>query len=193
MNKETKIDQRGTRDELLWDIGLELLSQGNLMRFHAAGGSMTPFIRRGETVLIKPYEPANLKFGDIILYECLREQHWNPSWLSPQRDGKVVHRFLKRKKISGQEVLITKGDANRNYDQPVLPEQVLGKVVVVGKKGWKIRLDTKIGRLLNIFFAAISPFSFLIYPLLRLVKRTVRLTKYIKTISVHGSVADFES
>ena len=49
------------------------------------------------------------------------------------------------------------------------------------------------GRLLNMLLATISLFSFLIYPPLRLVKWTVRLTKYIKTISVHGSVADFES
>lgn len=193
MKGEIKTPKRDPLGELVWDIGLELLSQGKLMRFRARGGSMSPLICDGQVVVIRPCQAEGVKFGDIILCYRLDGRYWNVSGGNKVKGRQVIHRFLWRKNIDGQKVLITKGDANRNYDQPVLADQVLGKVVVVEKKGWKIRLDTKIGRLLNIFFAAISPFSFLIYPSLRLVKRTVRLRKYIKIISVHGSVADFES
>jgi len=186
VNRKTKIFGGRSTDKLLWDIGSRLLSWGESMKFRAPGGSMTPFIRHRDVVVIKPCTAEELKFGDIILYENLSNCCQNSAnVLNKLGSYKSIHRFLGRKKVKNQETLITKGDANRNYDQPVVPEQVLGKVVVVEKKGWKIRLDTRIGRLLNIFLAVISPFSFLTYPPLRLVKRTVRLRKNIKTISAH--------
>ncbi len=170
-NKEKdKILNGRYADELLWDIGEELLSQGGLMTFRAPGGSMAPFIRHQDAVLIRPCKAEEVTLGDIILYERLDDRHWNVSGGNKVKGHRVIHRFLGRKKIGSQKLLITKGDANLDCDLPVLPEQVRGKVIVVQKKGWKIRLDTKIGRILNILFATISPFSFLISPWLKFMK-----------------------
>ena len=172
MKRKIGILNGKTRDEILWKVGLDLLLQGELMRFRAPGASMRPFIRDQDVVLIKPWKAEEVTFGDIILYERLDDRHQNVSSRNKLEGHKVIYRFLGRKKIGGQKVLITKGDANPSYDRLIQPEHVLGKVVGIEKKGWKIRLDTKIGRLLNIFLAIISPFSFLTYPLLGLVRKT---------------------
>ncbi len=148
-------------------IAQEVLSRGRALKFRAKGGSMSPFIRNGDVVQLVPVK-GKINLGDIILY---RSSYGNT----------IVHRVVQRRR----EIVITKGDSSPSPDQPVLSKQVLGRVVAVEKNGWRIRLDSPMGRLLNILLATISPFSFLIYPPLKLVKRTVRLRKNIKTISAH--------
>jgi len=170
-----KTEMLNLKREDFASIAQEVLGRGRSLRFKAKGGSMSPFIRNGDVVEVVPVK-RKINLGDIVLY-C--SSHGNP----------VVHRVIRR----GKESVTTKGDSVSSSDQPLLSKQVLGRVMVVEKNGWHLRLDSPMGRLLNMLLATMSPFSFLIYPPLRLVKRTVRLTKYIKTISVHGSVADFES
>ena len=145
----------------------EVLGRGRALRFRAKGGSMSPFIRNGDVVEVAPAE-GNINLGDIILY---RSSNGNP----------VIHRVIQKRK----ENIITKGDSVPSSDQPLLSRQVLGRVVCIEKNGWHLRLDRRMGRFINVLLATISPFSFLIYPPLRLVKRTVRLRKNIKTISAH--------
>ncbi len=186
VNRKTKIFGGRSTDKFLWDIGSRLLSWGESMKFRASGNSMTPFIRHRDVVVIKPSTAEELKFGDIILYENLSNCCQNSAnVLNKLGSYKTIHRFLGRKKVKDQETLITKGDANWSYDQPLLSKQVLGRVVAVEKNGCRIRLDRRMGRCINVLFAIMSPISFLTYPPLRLAKRTVRLRKNIKTISAH--------
>lgn len=113
---------------------------------------MSPFIRNGDVVEVVPLR-GKVNLGDVILY-C--SSYGNP----------VVHRVIQR----GKERTITKGDSVPSSDQPIFSKQVLGRVVAVEKNGWRIRLDTPVGRLLNILLATISPFSSLIYPSLKFIK-----------------------
>ncbi|MBA7643004.1 hypothetical protein ES703_50714 [subsurface metagenome] len=176
MNRKMKIFGGKSADKLLWDIGSRLLSRGESMKLRAPGNSITPFICHRDVVLIKPCRAEELKFGEVILYEDLSDRCQNLATVSNKLESrKTIHRFLGRKRVKGQEILITKGDANSSYDRPILPEQLLGKVIEVQKKRWNIKLETKMGRLLNTFFAVVSPFSFLACPPLRLLKRTIRL------------------
>ena len=118
-----------------------------------------PFVRSGDVLEVVPVK-GKINLGDIVLY---RSSYGNP----------VVHRVIYR----NTESIITKGDSVPGSDQPILSKQVLGRVVAVEKNGWCMRLDKPVGKLLNIFLALISPFSFLTYPPLRLIKGTVRLKK----------------
>ncbi|TKJ44842.1 signal peptidase I [Candidatus Aerophobetes bacterium Ae_b3b] len=136
-------------------IAQEVLGRGRALRFKAKGGSMSPFIRNGDVVEVVSVN-GKINLGDIILY---RSSYGNP----------VVHRVIRRSK----ESVITKGDSLPSSDQPVLSRQVLGRVVTIQKNGWRIRLGTPTGRLLNVLLATISPFSFLIYPSLRLLKKPI--------------------
>jgi signal peptidase I len=154
-----KIETLNLKREDFASIAQEVLGRGRALRFRAKGGSMAPFIRNGDVVEVVPLE-GKINLGDIVLY---RSSHGNT----------VIHRVIQRSKRS----IITKGDSVPSSDQPVLSKQVLGRVVAIEKNGWRIRLDTPTGRLLNMLLATISPFSFLTYPPLRLVKRTVRLKK----------------
>ena len=146
-------------------IAQDVLGRGRALRFKAKGGSMSPFIRNGNVVEVVSVK-GKVNFGDIILYHS-------------SYGNSIIHRVIQRNK----ESIITKGDSVPSSDQPIFSKQVLGRVVSIEKNGWRIRLDKPVGKLLNILLATISPFSSLIYPPFRLVKRAVRSKKYIKTIS----------
>ena len=152
-----KTEMLNLKREDFASIAHGVLSRGRILKFKAKGGSMSPFIRNGDVVEVVPAK-GKINLGDIILY---RSSYGNP----------VVHRVIQRNK----ESIITKGDSVPSSDEPILSEQVLGRVVAVEKNGWRMRLDSPMVRLLNILLALISPFSSLIYPSLRLVKRTIRL------------------
>ncbi len=154
-----KTEMLNLKREDFASIARGVLSRGRALRFKAKGGSMSPFIRNGDVVEVVPSK-GKINLGDVVFY-C--SSYGNP----------VVHRVIQRNK----ESIITKGDSVPSSDEPILSEQVLGRVVAVEKNGWCIRLDRPMVRLLNILLALISPFSFLIYPSLRLVKRTVRFKK----------------
>jgi len=162
-----KTEMLNLKREDFASITQEVRSRGRALRFRAKGGSMSPFIRNGDVVEVVPVK-GKINLGDIILY---RPSYGNPT----------VHRVIQRSK----ENIITKGDSVSSSDQPLLSRHVLGRVVTIEKNGWHLRLNTPMGRLLNILFAIMSPISFLTYPPLRLVKRTVRLRKNIKTVSAH--------
>ncbi|MFQ6066726.1 MAG: S24/S26 family peptidase [bacterium] len=143
------------RDDFAF-ITQEVLSRGRVLRFRTKGGSMSPFIRNEDVVEVVPLK-GKINLGDVVLY---RSSY-----------GKmVIHRVIRRRK----ESIITKGDSVPSSDQPVLSEQVLAQVVSVEKNGWRIRLDTPMGRLINILFATISPFSFLTDPPLKFLKKAIR-------------------
>jgi len=147
-----KIEILNLRREDFASITEEVLGRGRAVRFRANGGSMSPFIRNGDIVEVVPVK-GKIDIGDVVLY---RSSYGNP----------VVHRVIQR----GKESIITKGDSSFSSDQPLLSKQVLGRVAVVEKNGWHIRLDRPMVRLINILLATISPFSLLIYPSLKFMK-----------------------
>ena len=158
------------RDRVLWDIAIELLRNRNMIRFQAPGVSMSPFFRHHEVITVKPCSHRDILFGDIILYSGFG--NGAPRLSDPIKGKKIVHRFLWRREVEGELRLITKGDNNYHCDSPVSPHQVLGKVVKIEKNGWKLRLDTPLGRLLNTLcgLAIIPPVSFFSYPCMKKAK-----------------------
>ena len=102
-------------------FSLELLQAGLLVRFQARGASMSPAIRDGEVVYVRPAAETNLCQGDIVLVKCEK--------------GFRLHRLIRED--SFRDVFITRGDCGQQDDPPVRREQILG--VVVGK-------DVRVGR-----------------------------------------------
>ena len=150
-----KTEMLNLKREDFASIAQEVLGRGRVLRFKAKGGSMSPFIQNGDVVEVVPLR-GKINLGDVVLY-C-------SSYGSP-----VIHRVIRKDKRN----LIIKGDSALNSDQPVLSKQVLGRVMVVEKNGWHLRLDSPMGRLLNMLLATMSPFSFLIYPPLKLLKKAI--------------------
>jgi signal peptidase len=88
-------------------------------------GSMSPEIGVGDVVIVKREPAGAIEVGDVIQF----------------RDGdlRIAHRVVEiGEDEAGGKVFWTKGDANKNRDaDPVLPEQVIGRVVYkIPKVGW---------------------------------------------------------
>ncbi|WP_114744548.1 S24 family peptidase [Falsibacillus pallidus] len=80
----------------------------------ATGNSMFPYIRRGDSCTFIPFEPDELKRGDIALFH--------------QIDGRLVaHRFF----YVHHDQYLFKGDSNQGFDHVVAKEQLIGKLVSI--------------------------------------------------------------
>ena len=85
--------------------------------------SMWPSLKKGDLVLIKGIQDKKeIKIGDIIVYE-------NPR-------GFTIHRVIK----TGENTLITKGDANNSSDSAIRYEDVIGRTLTFNEKTMKIPL-----------------------------------------------------
>lgn len=164
-------------DHILWDIAIELLETRNMVKFRAPGVSMSPFIRNSDMITVEPCSHGDLTFGDVILYHGFGSQCRQLS--IPLWNRNIVHRFLCRREADGEVRLITKGDNNYLCDPPILPQQILGKVVEIEKNGWRLRLDTPFGRLLNTLcgLAIMPPISFISFPCMKKMKRAFTLMR----------------
>ncbi|MCL1900063.1 MAG: signal peptidase I, partial [Promicromonosporaceae bacterium] len=82
-------------------------------------GSMQPGIRPGDVVVSRPVNPADLSVGDVITFQ--------PTSGDPTL---VTHRIVALNLVGGElETIITRGDANGANDPPLVPEQVMGRVL----------------------------------------------------------------
>jgi hypothetical protein len=121
------------RDALRFIQTLEdMLRRGHQVRFRADGWSMYPAIRSGEMITVEPLGGSPIGVGDVLLY----------------RRGRAViaHRVVRMRSSSGRLVerrqrnprdprLVLQGDAADCCDEPIGPEQVLGRVVAVERAG----------------------------------------------------------
>lgn len=110
---------------VLRDIGFMLLAEGKTIRVRADGMSMHPSIKSGSVIFIQPYEPgAKPRPGEIIAWK---------------RDtGIVVHRLVNVYSQKMQMHYVTRGDSCAGEDDPVLIEQIVGKVVRVERPEGKL-------------------------------------------------------
>ena len=131
-------------DQLMWDVALEVLRNQNMFEFTATGASMSPFIRNKDIVVVSPWKPNKMKFGDIILYSTSQGAIQSP---------KRIHRIMKRRVVNGKSLLFTKGDASRSLDPPIEPNQVLGKISAIKKARWTLHLNQPWGKAINLTWA----------------------------------------
>ena len=137
----------------------EILGNGKNLRIPIWGCSMSPFVRSGDILTIKPSNVTKISIGDIIVFRMGQRM--------------VAHRLIKKYKQKGKIVLLTKGDSLTYYDHPVFPKDLLGRVVSIERENRRINQDNARWRLLNRSLAKVSPFSLSIYPVLRNAKRGI--------------------
>lgn len=78
--------------------------------YRVVSGSMNPYLKIGDFIIIKKQNKYDT--GDIITYDVNHEYV-------------VTHRIVL---INGDEI-ITKGDANNTNDNPIIEQQIVGKVI----------------------------------------------------------------
>jgi len=93
-------------------------------RFEARGFSMRPFILDGDKVTVSPRPREEINPGDVVAY-C-----------QPKEGGLVVHRVVARSQAGYQ----VQGDNALEGDGLISPEQLLGLVTRVERRGRTVRL-----------------------------------------------------
>jgi signal peptidase I len=103
---------------VLKDVGFSLLTEGKTIRVKAEGISMYPSIKSGSVIFIEPLQQGTVPIpGEII---------------AGQKDsGIVVHRLISTYRQKYQIYFVTRGDSSLAEDEPVLIDQIAGKVVRV--------------------------------------------------------------
>ena len=126
------------------DLTAGILSQGYRVRFHVTGRSMLPTIHDGDAVIVEPIHPSAIRRSDILLYRSPRgllahrvveisgEASFVKRISSPKLD---VSRFTLRASRPAPPHFILRGDASLTHDEPVAPDQILGRVVAVERQG----------------------------------------------------------
>ena len=110
----------------------EVLEKDGCLRFRALGGSMFPFIRPGDIITAKPIPPENLTIGQVLFY---------------YKDGIFFAHRLKGR--SSNSLMITRGDNLPFNDNFITPSEVLGKIVMIERRGKKIDMESGLMRLVN--------------------------------------------
>ena len=125
------------QSRLFETISLDLLREGNGIRFQARGASMSPAIRDGEIVHVKSAPLAELRAGDIVLVKG--------------EMGFRLHRLVVAD--IEQDVFITRGDCGQQDDPAVSGEQIVGiaaaKEVQIAGKNFRVKFRGTTGRLLR--------------------------------------------
>ena len=110
------------------DLAIQSLRAGNPLRVRARGGSMLPFLRDGDVLLVRPVGGIGVRIGDVLCYE-------------PPSGGLCLHRVVAR----GERGFVTRGDA-LPYLEDVPEATVLGVVTARERRGRTVALDTPAAR-----------------------------------------------
>jgi signal peptidase I len=103
------------------ELAEEVLRSFGSLRFAATGWSMLPAVRSGDTLVIDRVTPNQIQVGDIALVG---------------RDGRwCAHRIVRLPRGPGNPVWITQGDAMPTPDQPVVENELLGRVTKIIRAG----------------------------------------------------------
>jgi len=109
------------------NIGFSLLDEGTTLKVKADGYSMYPSIKPGSVILIEPLTDGLFPSpGEIIAWK--------------RESGLVVHRLVRITKEENKISYITRGDSCVYEDQPIIRDQIAGKV---------IRVETPSGTILS--------------------------------------------
>ncbi|MCH8207625.1 MAG: signal peptidase I, partial [Nitrospinae bacterium] len=100
-------------------LGLVMMIAQGVRPLIVYSGSMSPKIRTGSIVLVKPVRAESLNVGDVISVRTQEGGHL------------VTHRIQAKQLVDGRVVFQTKGDANKFPDpQPFIVENAAGKVIL---------------------------------------------------------------
>ena len=103
---------------VLKEIGFSLLAEGKTIRVKAEGFSMYPSIKPGSVIFIEPFKKGTGPVpGEIIAWK--------------REAGFVVHRVVGNFEKDNSEFIVTRGDSSIAEDEPVISDQVAGKVTRV--------------------------------------------------------------
>jgi signal peptidase I len=126
----------------------DILNGGLTLRVKVTGKSMAPVLQGGEILTIKKTPSRSLHIGDLIFFKTL---YGVP----------VLHRIVGKHREKDRLVFQTKGDAFIIMDQPVIEQNIIGKVCRIEKpfscgRTKQIELESGRWKVINYFRAIIG-------------------------------------
>jgi len=104
-----------SREHHKHSLATEVLGTAGTLRLAARGYSMVPSLWPGDVLTIEAQSFDRVQGGDVVLFS--------------REDRFYIHRMLRKDATAVGNRLITRGDSMPEPDAPVLPEQLLAKVV----------------------------------------------------------------
>lgn len=100
----------------------EVLRVSGSARLRVFGSSMLPAILPGDTLLVERTNPPVPLPGDVVLFQ--------------RRERLFAHRVVARQRHEdGRDLLVTGGDSLAGNDSPVFPDELLGRIAAVVRRG----------------------------------------------------------
>lgn len=161
------MNSKSTDHTHLLNFANGIIKEGNSLKVRAGGNSMYPHIKKGSLLTIKKVDMSLLKKGDVVVFSG---------------DNKfVAHRILKV--ASSQQVLLitTKGDSCKRKDAVFGVEKYIGKVIFVENNGKITDMESPFRKSANAFLAFISPYTPVVYNIIRFFKHLFRKNKTTKS------------
>ena len=124
-------------------------------------GSMEPIIKVRDAVLVRRYDPDDVKVGDVITYRATDETYYGIL---------ITHRVVDIQYENGKKIYVTKGDNNPTIDRsPIEGNQIYGKVIMrIPKIGYiKYFLISSYGWIIAI---VIPSLGIIIYDIMKIFK-----------------------
>jgi signal peptidase I len=143
------------------ELSAEILGAGKALRFRARGDSMSPLVRDGDVLLVRPVDMAAVRVGDLVL--C-----------SSEGGRVVVHRVIRREVNQEGHWFTVQGDAVARPDGLIPGAQVYGRVVAIERGAARIELHRPVTRTLGWLAALRSRWNLGRGPGFRLATRLVK-------------------
>lgn len=118
------------------ELSSEMLRSGVSVRFRARGASMSPLVRDGDVVLVRPVEPGSIRVGDVVMVS-----------LGPARV--LVHRVVERVTGPDGTRFTVQGDQVVRPDGTIPAAQVYGRVASIERGGAHFDTDRPVMRWLG--------------------------------------------
>ena len=129
-------------------------------------GSMEPIIKVRDAVLVRRYDPDDIKVGDVVTYRATDETYYGIL---------ITHRVVDIQYENGKKMYVTKGDHNPTIDRsPIDGSQIYGKVVMrIPKIGYiKYFLVSSYGWIIAIVIPSLGIIIYDIMKIFRNLKNT---------------------
>ena len=137
------------------DLVLDSSSPAANLRLEVITGSMAPFLRPGDKVLVQPAQPEALRVGDLIV---------------ARRAGEfITHRLVR----IGKNEYYTKGDRSRYLDPPLTLDSIIGKVIEIERPGRIVDMQAGYWRLVNALLGRINWWQANVFVFLRKARNRV--------------------
>jgi signal peptidase I len=127
----------------------KVLKKYGLIELPAQGNSMFPLIKQDDICTFETCNPFLLNRGDVVLFFSTEGQL-------------ITHRFLRIVDLGDKQVFIFKGDTNVGTDDPILEEQIIGRLTYIRRSKKSIPIGGLIVKYWSVIVLSIPLISYLL-------------------------------